>query len=147
MDWPTSATSPSLSSSQLVFNLGGLTQGSQYGFLNVNGTATLGGQLVLSFVNGFQTSVTNSDTFTLLISSSAFVGAFTNIASGRRLTTSGGFGTFLVTYTGSNLVLTDLPRRDPLRRLAGRERQLERLELGPRVGSSGQWPARPVQSL
>ena len=54
-----------LSSSNLVFQLGGLTQSSQYGFMNVNGTVTLGGQLVLSFVNGFQNTVTGSDTFTL----------------------------------------------------------------------------------
>lgn len=42
-----------LSSSKLTFQLGGLTQGSQYGFLNVNGTAALAGQLVISFVNSF----------------------------------------------------------------------------------------------
>ena len=96
-----------LGASQLIFNLGGLTQGSQYGFLNVNGTVSFGGQLVLSFVNGFQTTVSNTDTFTLISSSSAFVGAFTNIASGNRLNTSDGFGSFLVTYNGSSLVLTN----------------------------------------
>ena len=96
-----------LSSSQLNFQLGGLTQGSQYGFLNVNGTVALGGQLILSFANGFQNSVTNDDTFTLLASTFNFSGVFTNVASGSRLTTSDGFGTFLVTYSGSNLVLSD----------------------------------------
>ena len=95
-----------LSSSQLSFQLGGLTQGSQYGFINVNGTVGLSGQLVLSFVNGFQNSVTNSNTFTLM-STNGFSGSFANIASGSRLATSDGFGTFLVTYNGNTLVLSD----------------------------------------
>ena len=75
-----------LSASQLSFQLGGLTQGSQYGFLNVNGTVALGGQLVLSFANGFQNSVTGSDTFTLM-TTNGLNGSFTNIASGSRLQT------------------------------------------------------------
>ena len=45
-----------LTASQLSFQLGGLTQGSQYGYLNVNGTVAIGGQLVVSFVSGFQNS-------------------------------------------------------------------------------------------
>ena len=96
-----------LSASKLTFQLGGLTQGSEYGFLNVNGTVALGGQLVLTFVNGFQNSVTNNDNFTVLSSSSALSGTFSNIASGTRLTTSDGFGTFVVTYTGNNVVLSN----------------------------------------
>ncbi len=81
-----------LSASQLVFQLGGLAQGSQYGFLNVNGSVALGGQLVLTFVNGFQNSVSGTDTFTLMTSGSAFSGSFVNIASGNRLATSDGCG-------------------------------------------------------
>ena len=96
-----------LSASNLSFQLGGLTQGSEYGFLNVNGTVALGGQLVLSFVNGFQNSITGSDTFTVLSSSFNFSGMFSNVASGTRLDTSDGFGSFLVTYSGNNLILSD----------------------------------------
>ena len=96
-----------LSASQLTFQLGGLTQGSEYGFLNVNGTVALGGQLVLSFVNGFQNLVTGSDIFTVVSASSNFTGAFSNVASGTRLLTSDGFGTFVVTYSGSNVVLSN----------------------------------------
>ena len=96
-----------LSASQLTFQLGGLTQGSEYGFLNVNGTVALGGQLVLSFVNGFQNSVNGSDTFTVLSSSFNFSGMFSNVASGTRLDTSDGFGSFLVTYSGNNVVLSN----------------------------------------
>ena len=93
-----------LSSSQLIFQIGGLTQGSQYGFIGVNGTVSLGGQLVLSFVNGFMASA--SDSFTLM-STNGLSGAFTNIASGERLTTSDGSGSFLVNYNGSSLVLSN----------------------------------------
>ena len=95
-----------LSASQLTFQLGGLTQGSQYGFLNVNGTVALGGQLVLSFANGFEHSVTGNDTFTVLASSFNFSGVFSNIASGDRLDTADGFGSFVVTYSGNTLILS-----------------------------------------
>ncbi len=96
-----------LTASNLSFQLGGLTQGSEYGFLNVNGTVALGGQLVLSFVRNFQNSVTNSDVFTVLSATSTFTGVFNNVASGTRLLTSDGFGSFVVTYTGSNVVLSN----------------------------------------
>ena len=93
-----------LSSSKLTFQLAGLTQGSQYGFLNVNGTAALNGNLVVSFVDPFQAN--NNDNFTVL-SSTALSGAFTNVASGSRLTVTDNSGTFLVTYNGTTVVLSD----------------------------------------
>jgi hypothetical protein len=93
-----------LSASQFVFQLGGTTAG-QFGFVNVNGQVSLGGQLALSLVNGFNPS--GSDAFTLMSSSSAFAGAFTNIASGSRLQTSGGEGSFLVNYSGNTLTLSN----------------------------------------
>ncbi len=95
-----------LSSSNLSFQLGGLTQGSQYSYLNVNGTVALSGNLVVSFANGFENSVSNSDTFTL-VSSNGLSGSFTNIASGNRLDTSDGFGSFLVTYSGDEIILSN----------------------------------------
>ncbi len=93
-----------LSSSKLTFQLGGLTQGNQYGFLNINGTVALNGNLVVSFVNSFQAA--NKDNFTVL-SSTALSGVFANVASGTRLATSDGTGTFLVTYNGNTVVLSD----------------------------------------
>ena len=96
-----------LSASNLNFQLGGLTQGTEYGFLNVNGTVALGGQLLLSFLRNFQNLITGSDTFTVVSATSNFTGAFSNVASGTRLLTSDGFGTFVVTYTGSNVVLSN----------------------------------------
>jgi hypothetical protein len=94
-----------LSASKLTFQLGGLTQGSQYGFLNVNGTVALGGQLVVSFVNAFQAA--NNNIFTVLSSTTVLSGAFTNVASGGRVNASDGSGSFLVTYSGDNVILSD----------------------------------------
>jgi mannose-6-phosphate isomerase-like protein (cupin superfamily)/predicted secreted protein len=102
-----------LTSSQLHFQIGGLMQASQYGYLQVNGSVSLGGQLVLSFVNGFQNSITPNDSFTLMTSSSAFVGNFVNIQSGGRLTTSDGAGSFVVNYSGSTLTLSDFTPGPP----------------------------------
>ncbi len=93
-----------LSSSQLTFQLGGLVQGTEYGFLNVNGTVALNGNLVVSFVNGFQAN--NNNNFTVL-SSTALSGAFTNVPSGSRVTATDNSGTFLVTYNGTTVILSD----------------------------------------
>ncbi len=94
-----------LSASKLTFQLGGLTQGSQYGYLNVNGTVALGGQLVVSFVNSFQAN--NNNSFTVLSSTAPLSGVFTNVPSGSRLSVTNGSGSFLVTYSGSTVVLSD----------------------------------------
>ena len=97
-----------LASSQLTFQLGGLTQGSEYGRLNVNGTLALGGQLVLTFANGFENSVSNTDNFAVLNSFSVGLGGrFTNVAPGDRLDTSDGFGSFQVDYTATRVVLSN----------------------------------------
>ncbi|MEO5717413.1 MAG: hypothetical protein ABIR29_02450, partial [Chthoniobacterales bacterium] len=93
-----------LAASNLTFQLSGLTQGTQSGFLNVNGTVALNGNLVVSFVNPFQAG--NNDNFTVL-SSTSLSGAFTNVASGSRLAATDNSGTFLVTYNGTTVILSD----------------------------------------
>ncbi len=97
-----------LASSQLTFQLGGLTQGSEYGRLNINGTFAIGGRLVVAFANGFQNSVTNGDDFAVLNSLSAGLGGrFVNVAPGDRLDTSDGFGSFQVDYDTTKIVLSN----------------------------------------
>ena len=93
-----------LSTSKLTFQLGGLTQGNQYGFLNANGSVALNGNLVVSFVNSFKAG--NEDNFTVL-SATALSGSFTNVASGTRLATTDSSGTFLVTYDGTTVTLSN----------------------------------------
>ena len=111
-----------LSTSKLTFQLGGLTQGNQYGFLNANGSVALNGNLVVSFVNSFKAG--NEDNFTVL-SATALSGSFTNVASGTRLATTDSSGTFLVTYDGTHRHPVQFPayrgrsvlsRRDRIRR-------------------------------
>ena len=70
----------------------------------MNGSVGLNGNLVVSFVNAFQAG--NSDNFTVL-SSTALSGTFANVASGSRLTTTDNSGSFLVTYDGTDVVLSD----------------------------------------
>ncbi len=94
------------SSSALNFDLGGYTQGTQYDFLNVLGSATLGGQISLSFINGFGNTITNGPSFVLL-TGGPVTGAFVNAPNGSRLQTTDGLADFLVTYLPSAFVLSD----------------------------------------
>ena len=91
-------------SSTLSLQLGGATQSSGYDFINVSGPVTLGGNLAVKFRDGFESTISVSDSFTVLSSGSPFSGAFANVASGTRLDTPDGFGSFIVTYGGSSVV-------------------------------------------
>ncbi len=96
------------SSAMLLMEIGGYARGTQYDFVNVGGTTTFGGDLALSIINGFGSSMTNGASFTLLTSTASITGAFNNVANGAVLATSDGFAHFTVNYGGSNLVLTGL---------------------------------------
>lgn len=65
---------------------------------------TLDGLLDIAMYANFQNSISPSDTFAILDSDLVINGAFDNVASGQRLATSDGLGSFLVTYAG----LTDV---------------------------------------
>ena len=93
------------SGSELDIQLAGTTAGTGYDVLNQTGTAslTLGGKLVVSFLNGFQTdSSLAGDTFSIVTSGNALTGEFENAVSGSRLTTADGQGSFLVTYASGS---------------------------------------------
>ena len=96
-----------LSGSQLIFQIGGLAQGTQYATISINGSMVAAGNLVVMFVNGFENSVANSNTFTLISTSGGLSGMFANVMSGGRVTLTGSVGSFLVTYVGGTLVLSD----------------------------------------
>lgn len=82
--------------SLLEIEIGGTTAGSDYDLLSV-GDISLGGQLQVSMIgSGFTPSP--SDVFTV-VSATALSGAFENVASGARLSTIGGEGSFLVSYS------------------------------------------------
>jgi hypothetical protein len=98
-----------LSTASLLIELGGATQGSGYDFVSVSGIGTLGGNLGLSFLNGYQASVSNNDAFTVVTANGAasLSGAFTNVSNGQRIFTSDGFGSFQVNYGVSSALATN----------------------------------------
>jgi hypothetical protein len=95
------------------FTIRGLNQGTDYDYIEVNGTAGLNGVLFLYMGNGFQLQLNPRQIFTLLTSSSTLLGAFENAPNGQRLTTSDGLASFQVNYGpdslygANNLVLSD----------------------------------------
>jgi cytoskeletal protein CcmA (bactofilin family) len=96
-----------LATAQLLIELGGPVQGTGYDFLSVSGTGALGGNLGISFLNGYQTTVTGADRFTVLTAGSALSGAFVNVPNGQRIFTTDGFGSFQVNYGTASAFATN----------------------------------------
>ncbi len=93
-------------STVLMMEVGGLNAGTEYDqIVQTGGIGTiLDGTLEISFINGFENGVQPGDSFAILVSDQPLMGAFDNVASGERLATSDGLGSFLVTYAGQNQV-------------------------------------------
>ncbi len=88
-------------------DLGGLIPGTQHDLITTSGALTLGGALMVNFVNDFQNSVTAGDSFTVFTAGSTLAGSFMNAANGTRLFTTDGYGSFLVDYNGLNVTLSN----------------------------------------
>jgi len=97
----------------LRFTLSGSTKGND--FISVSGNATMGGALEVAIAGNF--TPTSADTFTVLTAGSPLSGLFTNVASGGRITTLDGTGTFLVTYSGRSIVLSSFQSLPPVAKL------------------------------
>src|SRR5207245_1148383 len=82
----------------LKIELGGMTQGTNYDYVNVTNAVVLAGSLQVWLINGFQTTIPPGAIFTVLTAGGGLTGGFANVASGSRLTTADGFGSFVVTY-------------------------------------------------
>jgi len=96
---------------RLSVNLGGTSQANAftngagyYDFLNVTGSATLAGELEVSFINGFDASVKATDKFYVVASGSNIEGAFANVPSGGRVTTAERHS--FAVYYGNNAATT-----------------------------------------
>ena len=99
-----------LSGSLLNFQLGGTTPGggaNNYDSINVTGVTALGGGLGIFFKNGFETSISASNVFTVLTSKGGFTGSFDNAANGFRMDTADYLGTFLVNYKANGITLSN----------------------------------------
>ncbi|RYD49784.1 MAG: hypothetical protein EOP85_00945 [Verrucomicrobiaceae bacterium] len=74
----------------------------------INGSAgiVIGGELVVNVIGGFYDTIQAADEFAIVTSEHPLNGSFSNVASGERLTTSDGRGSFVVTYTGQEVVLS-----------------------------------------
>jgi autotransporter-associated beta strand protein len=102
-----------VATSTLLIELAGATQGTGYDYLSVGGSATLAGQLNVSFLGGYQWHLPTTSTFTVLNATGGLTGAFANVANGSRLATPDNAATFKVSYgTGSafaanSVVLSD----------------------------------------
>ena len=87
----------------LAMEIGGVTQGTLYDYIDVNGTLTLAGLLDLDFTNDFQHMLAEGTLFTLLNSNSSVLGSFSNVANGGLLMDSAGLHTFSVHYGAGSL--------------------------------------------
>ena len=102
-----------LNGSKIVMEIGGLTQGTEFDYLDVNGAVGVDGMLELHMINGFQSKIDPKESFTIL-SSTDLTGAFDNIANGDRLTTTDGTVSFQVNYGPDSLFdPNDLVLSDP----------------------------------
>jgi hypothetical protein len=101
----------------LQIEIGGISAGTGFDQVVQQGVGTiLGGTLEVSLIDGFENSIQNTDTFDVLTSSQTLNGSFDNVASGARLITTDGFGSFRVNYSGQTKVtLSDfLPPPQPV---------------------------------
>jgi len=89
---------------QLRIELGGRQRGAQFDALDVGGDITLDGTtlLTLDFINGFGGQVQANDSFALVLAGTRVFGQFANVASGERLLTADGLGSFAVRYGADN---------------------------------------------
>jgi T5SS/PEP-CTERM-associated repeat protein len=86
-----------LTAATLQIEIGGVASTAFDRVRVAGGITLLGGDLEVSLINGFVPSST--DAFTVLSTQiGSFTGSFDNVASGQRLTTSDGLGSFLVSY-------------------------------------------------
>ncbi len=91
-----------LSGGALAIDIGGYSIGTEQDYVDVSTTALLAGELQLSLLPGFTPSA--SDTFTILNAPNGIAGVFSNVATGQRLATVDGKGSFLVNYGATTRV-------------------------------------------
>jgi T5SS/PEP-CTERM-associated repeat protein len=81
---------------QLQIEIAGSPASFQFDVLEVRGDVVLGGNLQLPLLNGFVPTAANA--YSVLTPTGSLSGAFANVASGQRLATADGLGSFVVSY-------------------------------------------------
>ena len=92
------------STSSLFFELGGLTQGTEYDFLNVTGLISLDGSLDFFILDGFESVISPTDTF-VIISGLSVTGEFFGLSNGQQFLTADSKGFFNVQYGADSVFL------------------------------------------
>jgi hypothetical protein len=87
------------------------TAAGEFDTMNVSGTASFGGRLEVALINGFTPQ--SGDSFTVLTAGPPITGAFANVASGSRIPTSDGHGSFIATYSDNHLILSNFETHLP----------------------------------
>ncbi len=99
------------SAATLQIGIAGTIPGALHDFVSVAGTALLAGELELALINSFEPDP--DDEFVVFNTDSLLLGTISNVASGQRLATTDGLGSFLVhygptsTFNANRVVLTD----------------------------------------
>jgi hypothetical protein len=83
----------------------------EFDTMTVSGSATFGGTLDVSLVNGFVPAP--GDSFTVLTAGPPITGAFINAPNGSRFPTTDGAGSFIATYSDNHLVLSNFQTKPP----------------------------------
>jgi hypothetical protein len=83
----------------------------EFDTMSVSGSATFGGTLDVSLVNGFVPGP--NDSFTVLTAGPTITGAFINAPNGSRFPTTDGAGSFIATYSDNHLVLSNFQTKPP----------------------------------
>jgi hypothetical protein len=106
-----------LRDARIDFELGGHRSGVDYDLVAVHklpglsdptlGRATLGGMLEVTLTGAFRSEIKSTDVFTILTTDYTLNGAFADVASGDRLVTTDGAGSFRVNYRGDDVILSD----------------------------------------
>lgn len=94
----------------LEIEIGGLVAATDYDVLHfLNGNLELDGALAVSLINGFESTIQATDSFTIVSSqdASSIEGAFANLTPGGRVLTSDGGASFAVSISSGQVVLTD----------------------------------------
>ncbi|MGZ5004066.1 MAG: beta strand repeat-containing protein [Chthoniobacterales bacterium] len=95
---------------QLSFVINSATA-ADFDTMEVSGNAHFAGKLAVTLLNGFVPQ--SSDSFTVLTAGTTITGAFANVASGSRILTEDGRGSFIATYSDNHLILSNFVTEPP----------------------------------